>query len=330
MYGPTETTIWSAATPLGAEFVLIGESIANTQLYVLDRQMQPVPVGVPGELFIGGDGLARGYRNRPELTAERFVPNPFAATTPAGAGTRLYRTGDLVRYTPNGLIEFVGRIDHQVKVRGFRIELGEIESVLRRHPAVSQAVVLVREATQAGVLGAKQIVAYIVEDQAAQEPTKEQRTTALKRDADYPRFSVRCSPQELRRFLQQHLPDYMVPSGFVPLDVLPQTPNGKIDRQQLLALKVPVAEPDRAIIAPRTPTEELLVGQWAALLGREQISIHDSFVKLGGNSLLGIRLVAWVRETFQLKVPMRMLFDHPTVAKLAAWIEQQSHKAATA
>ncbi|HEX6289042.1 MAG TPA: amino acid adenylation domain-containing protein [Herpetosiphonaceae bacterium] len=325
MYGPTETTIWSAATPLGAESVLIGEPIANTQLYILDRQMQPVSVGVPGELFIGGDGLARGYRNRPDLTAERFVPNPFATTAPAGSGSRMYRTGDLVRYTSNGLIEFVGRIDHQVKVRGFRIELGEIESVLRQHPAVREAIVLVREA---GALGAKQIVAYIVESQEAQEQNNEQPAANPKLDSA--RFSARCAPQELRRFLQQRLPDYMVPSGFVPLDTLPQTPNGKIDRQRLLALNVPVSEPDRDIIAPRTPTEELLAGQWAALLGREQVSIHDSFTKLGGNSLLGIRLIAWVRETFQLNVPVRTLFDRPTVAKLAAWIDLQRSKAAAA
>ena len=278
-YGPTEShvvTVFSLSELPGKWPALppIGRPIANTKIYLLDPYLQPVPVGVPGELHIGGDGLARGYHNRPELTAERFIPNPFSEEP----GARIYKTGDLARYLPDGNIEFLGRIDHQVKIRGFRIELGEIEAVLGQHPAVTETVVLAREDKQ----GNKRLVAYIVRYQGST-----------------------ISTSELRNFLRQKLPDYMIPSAFVMLDSLPLTPNGKIDRK---ALPEPDSErPDLedSYIAPRSPIEKVLAGIWCEVLGLNQVGVHDNFFELGGHSLLATQVISRLRNVFEVEIPLR-------------------------
>jgi len=296
VYGPTEATViaswyregessWETAT------VPIGRPIANTRIYLLDHHLQPVPVGVPGELYIGGVNLARGYLNRPELTAERFIPDPFSGEP----GARLYKTGDLARYLPDGNIEFLGRTDHQVKVRGFRVELGEIEAVLREHPALREVVVVARE----DVPGDKRLVAYVV---PAQKPAP---TTS-----------------ELRRFLKERLPKYMIPSAFMVLDALPLTPNGKLDRRALPPPARVRPELERAFVAPRTPVEEELANIWAQLLGVERVGIYDNFFELGGHSLLVTQLLSRVRETFQVEVPPHSFFEAATVADLAVVIAQ--------
>jgi amino acid adenylation domain-containing protein len=292
LYGPTETTIWSAVAQVapGDGPVPIGRPIANTQVYLLDPHLQPVPIGVPGELYIGGHGVARGYLNRPELTAERFIVDPFRDEPQA----RLYKTGDLARYRPDGTLEFLGRLDQQVKLRGFRIELGEIEAVLTQHTAVRESVVLAREDAP----GARGLVAYIVPRQAPPPTTR-----------------------ELRSFLQAKLPNYMVPSTFVMLAALPLTPNGKVDRR---ALPVPDQERpllEEAFVAPRTPVEEALAGIWADVLGLTQVGIHDHFLELGGHSLLATQVIARLREAFQVELPLRSLFEAPTVADQAEYIE---------
>jgi amino acid adenylation domain-containing protein len=289
-YGPTEYTVvttWAlvAAGMASDAAPPIGRPIANTQVYVLDSHLQPVPIGVPGELHIGGVGLARGYHNRPELTAERFVPHPFSDQP----GARLYRSGDLVRYQADGQLEFLGRLDHQVKVRGFRLELGEVEAVLRQHPAVREAVVMARE----DVPGNPCLVAYVV----AQQPGP--------------------SNSELRRWLQARLPTYMVPAAFVPLEQLPLTPNGKVDRRTLPAPAHTRPPLEDAYTAPRTPVEEVLAGLWADLLKLTQVGIHDNFFELGGHSLLATQLISRLQATFQVEVPLRRLFEAPTVAALA-------------
>ena len=286
LYGPTETTIWSSTCriELEGDLISIGRPIANTQVYVLDEHLQPVPIGVPGELYIGGVGLARGYLHRPELTAERFIPHPFSRVP----GARLYRTGDLARYLPDGSLEFLGRRDQQVKVRGFRIELGEIEAGLCQHPAVREAAVLAREDTP----GSKRLVAYVV---ARQEPAP--------------------SSSALRSFLQQTLPDYMLPSAFVLLDRLPLTPNGKLDRAALPAPDRP--ERQTALAAPLSPAEALLADIWAQVLGLEQVGIHDNFFALGGDSILSIQIVARAQQA-GVHVSVKQLFQHQTIAELAA------------
>ncbi|HVH11393.1 MAG TPA: condensation domain-containing protein, partial [Longimicrobium sp.] len=256
----------------------IGRPISNTRVYVLDEGMRPTGVGVPGELYTGGDGLARGYVGRPGITAERFVPDPFAAA----AGGRLYRTGDRARWRADGAVEYLGRLDEQVKVRGFRIELGEIEAALRTAGA-ADCVVIAREDE-----GGKRLVAYVVGD--------------VEVDA-------------LRAELRRALPDYMVPSAFVPLDALPLTPNGKLDRRALPAPRF--AGDEDAYAAPRKPTEEVLAGILAELLRVERIGIHDSFFELGGHSLLATRVVSRIREVLGAEVPLRAMFEGPTVAELA-------------
>ncbi|HXO18854.1 MAG TPA: amino acid adenylation domain-containing protein, partial [Thermoanaerobaculia bacterium] len=307
LYGPTETTVWSAVgevkaaagEPLSA--IAIGRPLANTTLYLVDRYLQSAPVGVPGELCIGGAGLARGYLGRPDLTAERFLPDPFASAGATG-GARLYRTGDLARRRADGGIDFLGRIDNQVKVRGFRIELGEIEAALARHPAVRQAVVVVAEGTAAGgaALAEKNLQAYLVGEPAV-------------------------DPVELRTFLGRQLPGYMIPTGFVFLQALPLTPNGKVDRRALARLGL---APDRAaktpFVAPRTATEKRVAEIWAGLLGVERVSVNDDFFALGGHSLMGTRLVSRLRDAFEVEVPLRGLFEAPTVALLAFRIEAAS------
>jgi amino acid adenylation domain-containing protein len=293
LYGPTETTVWATAYKVEPEgsSVPIGRPIANTQIYLLDAHLQPVPIGVPGELHIGGIGLARGYLNRPEMTAEKFIPNPFSDEP----GTRLYKTGDLARYLPDGNIEFLGRIDHQVKVRGFRIELGEIETVLGRHPTVRETVVMARK----DVLGDNRLVAYVVPNQKPAPTTN-----------------------ELRSFLKRKLPQYMVPSTFMFLDALPLTPNGKVDRRALPAPDRVRPELERAFVAPRTPIEEMLAGIWAEVLGLEEVGIHDNFFELGGHSLVATQVMYRVRAASRVELSLRSLFERPTVAGLAEYVDR--------
>jgi acyl-coenzyme A synthetase/AMP-(fatty) acid ligase/acyl carrier protein len=299
LYGPTETTIWSVVgqvTPTD-DPVRIGRPIANTQVYLLDSYMQPVPIGVPGELYIGGDGLARGYLRRPDQTAERFVPNPFGLP-----GTRLYRSGDLARYRPDGDIEFLGRTDHQVKIRGFRIELGEIETVLGQHPTVRQCVVAVLEDTTGDTSASgrgQRLVAYVV-----------------------PRDRPGATVSELLSYLRRKLPEYMVPSGFVFLEALPLTPNGKVDRATLPAPDQHRPELEKAFVAPRTPAEGKLAEIWAEVLGLERVGIHDSFFDLGGHSLLATQAMSRIREAFHMDLALRRIFERPTIAGLAAFVEQ--------
>ena len=293
MYGPTETTIWSAASRVSAgHAVLIGGAIANTQFYIVDNSFQPVPVGVPGELCIGGDGVGRGYLNRPELTSEKFVGNPF----PGVAGGRLYRTGDLARYRAQGTIEFLGRMDQQVKLRGFRVELGEVESVLGQHPQVRQAVVIVREDAPGDPL----LVAYLI---AA--------------DAGAP------SAAELRDWLRSKLPEYMVPAIFVMLETLPLTPNGKVNRKALPAPSRSTAETKSGVVGPRDVLEQQLVRIWEKVLGVRQVGLRDSFFDLGGHSLTAVRLFAQVRKQTGQSLPLAILFQAPTVEQMAEILRNQ-------
>jgi non-ribosomal peptide synthase protein (TIGR01720 family) len=287
LYGPTEATIWATAAACcdGRRPPPIGLPISNTQVFVLDQHLCPVPIGVPGELHIGGVGLARGYLNLPELTAATFIPNPFSQQP----GARLYKTGDLARYLPDGNIEFLGRIDHQVKLRGFRIELGEIEAALRQHPAVQETIVLVREDKP----GEKRLVAYVV---ARQEPA--------------PSISA------LRHFLQETLPVYMVPAAFVWLQVLPTTPNGKVDRRTLPAPEQARPALEAAFLAPRTVEEHLLASVWSEVLGLAHVGIHDNFFELGGDSMLSIQVIARAHQAGLWFTPTQ-LFQYPTIAGLA-------------
>jgi amino acid adenylation domain-containing protein len=294
-YGPTEATTFTCCYRIPKENrqwhggIPIGRPISETQVYVLDRHLNPVPVGVSGELYIGGDGLARGYLNRAELTAERFLPHPFSTQT----GARLYRTGDLVRYLPDGTLEFLGRIDTQVKVRGYRIELGEIEAVLLSHPAVRAAVVVAREEEA----GDKRLVAYVVMEEAS------------------------VAAGELRGYLKEKLPEYMLPSAFVMLDELPLTANGKIDRRALPAPEGVRAELAGAFVAPRTPVEEMVTDVWRDVLGIERIGVDDNFFELGGHSLLATTVVTRLRDVLKVELPLRAIFETPTVRHLAELIE---------
>ncbi len=293
MYGPTETTIWSSVYEVEGndeKLVPIGRPIANTTFYILDANRQPVAEGASGELYIGGDGLARGYFERDELTAEKFVPDPFSIE----AGARLYRTGDLARYRHDGVVEFLGRIDHQVKIRGFRIELGEIEAVLEQHPEVKQAVVIAREDTP----GDKRLVAYLV------------AAAASRLD-----FAV------LRNWVKEQLPEYMVPAAWVEMPSLPLTPNGKVDRKNLPAPEYQRAELAGEYQEARTPAEEVMAGIWAEVLKLDQVGVHDQFFELGGHSLLATQVVSRIRHAFQVELPLRALFEAPTVAELSERVE---------
>jgi amino acid adenylation domain-containing protein/non-ribosomal peptide synthase protein (TIGR01720 family) len=306
-YGPTETTIgvltYAVDVPSHPKSatVLLGRPLANTQIYLLDKYKQPVPLGVPGEIYIGGDSVARGYLNQPEMTAERFIHNPFTNLRSGDSNqnqkfSRLYKTGDLARYLPNGAIEFLGRIDDQVKLRGFRIELGEIEAVLSQHPEVQQAVVTVREDD----LGNKQLVAYVVPDVETQNSASLQN---LKSD-------------ELRSFLKQKLPEYMLPANFVQLKALPLTANGKVDRRSLPAPDT--IKPEAAtFVAPRTSVEKALAEIWSQILGVEQVGIHDNFFTLGGDSILSIQAIAKANQV-GLRLTPKQIFEHQTIAQLAA------------
>ncbi len=292
LYGPTEATCQSTLIALapGIPANTIGRPISNTQVYVLDSHRELLPIGVPGELYIGGDGLARGYLNRPDLTAERFVPNPFSKDM----DSKLYRTGDLCRWRDNGTLEYLGRIDHQVKLRGFRIELGEIESILSQHPSIAQCVVFL----SADRPGDKRLVAYYTQ-------CDEQTPSVL----------------ELRESLGTKLPEYMVPAAYVKLDALPLTPSGKIDRRSLpLPDSKDVGVQDQYTPA-RNGIEEQLTQIWSEVLGIERIGIHDNFFALGGHSLLAVRLTSRIAEIFEVSLGVRRIFEQPTIAQLSEQIE---------
>lgn len=319
LYGPTETTIWSAVHRVlpGEKDVPIGHPIANTQLYVLDRHLQPVPIGVPGELFIGGNGLARGYVNQSALTDQKFLPNPFRT----GSTSKIYKTGDLVKYRSDGTLEFLGRLDHQVKIRGYRIELEEIETALNKHPAVQQCLVIVAEREQDNNKKSipnlefkdHQLVAYLVVEGLSLEqgPAEDSKT-------DSSLFDSYIS--KLREFLQESLPDYMVPSHFVFLEAFPLTPNGKVDRQKL---PKPVREGNirSRFCPPVTPLEHRLAEIWKNALGLQQVGIRDDFFELGGHSLLANQVITRMQAELGINISLTTFFERPTIAYLAKHIE---------
>jgi amino acid adenylation domain-containing protein len=292
-YGPTEATVEATlheATDRGQGSATrtelpIGHPIANVQVYVLDPRLQPVPVGVSGELYIGGDGLARGYLRQPGLTAAQFLPNPFGEP-----GSRLYRTGDLVRWLVGGNLEFAGRLDHQVKVRGFRVELGEVEAALTGHPDVRQAVVVARE----NAAGDRSLAAYVV-----------------------PEVATADLPVELAADLRRRLPEYMVPSDWLLLDALPTTPTGKVDRQALPDAGRLQPGPVRGFVAPRTPLERTIAEIWCTVLNLKQVGVEDDFFAMGGHSLLATQVVARIRSAVGIELPLRAIFEVPTVTGLA-------------
>lgn len=294
LYGPTETTIWSTIyrveksqlQDITGSNIPIGHPIANTQVQILDAHGQPVPIGVSGELHIGGDGLARGYLNRPELTNERFINHDSLSL--------LYKTGDLARWLPDGNIEFLGRLDNQVKVRGFRIETGEVEAALEQHPTVGQAVILARKEKSSEA----SLVAYVMAAQGEEE----------------------ADANQLQAFLRQKLPDYMIPSAFVIIESIPMTPNGKVDRKALPALSNDQLAVKVEYVAPRTPEEETIARICAEALDIERVGVHDNFFDLGGNSLIATRLIFQLQEHFQVRLPLVRLFESPTIAGLAAAI----------
>jgi amino acid adenylation domain-containing protein len=331
MYGPTETTVWSALQPITqpGRVPPIGRPIANTRMYILDRQLRPAPIGVVGELYIGGAGLARGYFAQPALTAERFVPNPFLSPPflPAGGGAAggvLYRTGDLARYWPDGTIECLGRRDQQVKVRGFRIELGDVEAALRAHPAVQASAVVLREDAP----GAMRLVAYVVQGSGVRDQGSgsEDKETSRQGDKEEPNVTlspghlVTLSPAELRAFLTARLPNYMIPVVFVALDELPLTPNGKLNRRALPAPDAAAVLPSATYAPPRDPTQVALADIWAQVLD-VRVGIHDNFFALGGHSLLATQVMSRVRATFKVELSVRTLFETTTVAALAERID---------
>nr|ALT22102.1 nonribosomal peptide synthetase [Anabaena sp. XPORK13A] len=289
LYGPSEATIDAAFHHCQEnefnDIITIGRPIANTQLYILNNTIQPVPIGVMGELYIGGLGVARGYLNRPDLTAEKFIQSPF------NPQQKLYRTGDLARYLPDGNMEYLGRIDNQVKVRGFRIELGEIEAVINAYPDVNQGVVIARE----DIPGNQRLVAYLV----------------TKDGFDWP---------QLRNLLKLQLPDYMLPATFVVLDSLPLTPNGKVDRKALPAPEIDLSK-EKEFVPPQTPSEEMIANIFATVLNIQLVGIHDNFFELGGHSLLATQVISRLRKAFEIEIPLKELFAAPTVAQLSDRIE---------
>lgn len=290
LYGPTETTVWALVEKLSDERpITIGRPIANTYLYVLDHHMRPVPRGVYGELYIGGICVGRGYSNQPELTAERFLPDAFSGKS----GARIYKTGDIVRYRFDGKVEYHGRNDHQIKLRGHRIELGEIEAALQKMPEISEAKVLVREGQQ----GDQRLVAFVMAE-----------------GERHPRG------EDLRRFLQGKLPDYMVPGSYLFLNEFPVTNSGKIDRKALLAMEA--GEQDQEYTQPQTPIEEIIAGIWSSVLGKERVGLNDNFFDHGGYSLLATQVVSRLRHAFHLDIPVRLIFEAPTVNSLAQCIKQ--------
>ncbi len=299
LYGPTEDTVYSTFTlrTRGGP-TTIGRPIANTQAYILDRHLQPQPIGVPGELFLGGEGLARGYLNRTDLTAEKFVSNPFDLSP----GARLYRTGDLARYLDDGNIEFLGRLDHQVKIRGFRIELGEIEAVLETSPGVRQALVTAQEED-----GENCLVAYV--------------------EGESPEA---VAPVTLRAFIRSRLPEHMIPSFIVGVPAMPLTPNGKVDRRALAALPKDRVRTAGGQTPPSTPTEIGLAEIWGEILGLKTVAANENFFELGGHSLKAVRVVSRVRAAFAIDLPVRALLEHPTIARLGAFVDAPERGAAHA
>nr|BBH87141.1 hypothetical protein KTC_18920 [Thermosporothrix sp. COM3] len=294
LYGPTETTIWSTMARVTAEEPpSIGRPIANTQIYLLDSSLQPVPIGIPGDLYIGGDGLARGYLNRPDNTAERFIPSPFSEEP----GARLYRTGDIARYREDGSLEYLGRADYQVKIRGFRIEPGEIESILTQHEAVQEAVVRVWEVAPGDV----RLVAYLIAATGHDLPSEE----------------------AFRQYLLQKLPAYMLPAHFLQVTTWPLTPNGKLNRQALPLPDEAETRRETHYVAPRNAAEEVFTEMWKQLLQVEQVGVYDNFFTLGGHSLLATRFIARLKKLLHLDLPIRVLFDKPTIAELAELLTQQ-------
>ncbi len=300
-YGPTETTVGVLTYRVEKDqeqdeqsyrTTPLGRPIANTQIYLLDQYRCPVPIGVPGEVYIGGASVARGYLNQPELTTERFIPDPFCAKL----GARLYKTGDLARYLPDGNIEFLGRIDDQIKLRGFRIELGEIEAVLRQHPAVQEAVVVAREATP----GDKRLTAYVI-----------------------PQRGQAISGADLQSYLMNHVPNYMVPAAVVLLEAFPFTPNGKIDRRSLPAPPCAQEVQSQGRVGPRTPLEAEVAQIWSQVMGINTVDIHADFFALGGHSLLALQMITHLRASLHIELSLRSFFQAPTVAGLAAYISQQ-------
>jgi amino acid adenylation domain-containing protein len=287
LYGPTETAVYSAIHKITGNdgTVLVGRPVNNTQVYILDKHQQPTPIGVPGEIWIAGGGVARGYLNRPELTAERFVADPFR---PDG---RAYRTGDLGRYREDGIIQCLGRVDHQVKLRGFRIELGEIESVLMEYPGIRQAVADVR----ASESGDKRLVAYLVAEGGSP-----------------------LAVSDLRNFLKSRLPEYMVPSAFIALEKLPVSPNGKLNRRALPSPDEAVSQAAREFVPPSSPVEEAIAEIFAEVLEIRDVGRNDDFFELGGHSLLATRVVSRLRDRFQIEMSPRLIFESPLVSELAA------------
>ncbi|HEX8275797.1 MAG TPA: amino acid adenylation domain-containing protein [Longimicrobiaceae bacterium] len=290
-YGPSECTVFSTCWPVPAGFaghgLPVGRPVGDRRVYVLDAALEPAPAGVPGELYVGGPAVARGYLNRPAMTAEKFVPDPFAGEP----GARLYRTGDRARWRPDGALEFMGRVDRQVKVRGFRVETAEVEAVLARHPAVREAAVVARDDAAA----VKRLVAYVAADAS-------------------------LSPDAVREHARAALPEYMVPSAVVVLDVLPLTRNGKLDRR---ALPAPAWEAQGRFVAPRTPDEEILAGIWAEVLGVERVGLHDDFFSLGGHSLAATRVLSRVARTLGVEVQLRALFEAPTLEGFASRVSAE-------
>ena len=300
VYGPTESTTYSCFYPVedvpeGSTTLPIGRPISNTQIYILNEQLQPVPVGTPGEIYIGGDGLARGYLNRPELTEERFISHPFHNLKSKIQNPKLYKTGDLARYLPDGNIEFVGRVDNQVKIRGFRIELGEVETALSQHPDIQQAVVTVRE----DVPGDKRLVAYVVSNQKSP-----------------------VTATTLKSFLEDKLPAYMIPAAWMVLDSLPLTPNGKVDRRSLPAPARTRPDLAAAFVAPRNSIEEQLATLWTELLGLDVVGVNDNFFCLGGHSLIVTQMIYRAREIFSVNISFAQVFANPTIAAVAEIIAQ--------
>jgi hypothetical protein len=302
LYGPTEAAI-DATSYVCSEsdshgWMPIGRPIANTQIYILEQYLAPAPIGVVGEIYIGGLGLARGYLNQPEFTAEKFIYHSFEGE-PA---RRLYKTGDLARYLADGNIEFLGRIDNQVKLRGYRIELGEVEAVLGQNPTVQSSVVMVREDEP----GDKRLIAYVV---ARPEKT--------------------FDASEVRKYLKYKLPEYMIPAALVLLDELPLTPSGKVDRRALPAPDQNGLQVANVYQPPRTPTEETLVAIWGKVLKLDKVGIYDNFFDVGGHSLLGTQVMSRIRSAFSIDLPLRHMFESPTVAEMADVITQSQWKQAS-
>ncbi|HXC68478.1 MAG TPA: non-ribosomal peptide synthetase, partial [Pyrinomonadaceae bacterium] len=296
MYGITETTVhvtyhcMTEGDVAHAASSVVGRPIPDLQVHILDERLQPMPVGLAGQMYVAGTGLARGYLNRPSLTAERFIPNPFSTS-----GDRLYQTGDKARYREDGTIEYLGRVDQQVKIRGFRVELGEIEAALREHAAVAQCAVIVREDNA----DEKRIVAYVV-----------------------PQGTDSVPVDELRECLKQKLPDYMLPTAFITIPEIPLTQNGKLDVKALPEPGSERPEMEREYVAPRTAVEEQLAQIWSRMLKIDQVGIHDNFFELGGHSLLATQVISQVREAFMVELSPRRLFEEPTIERLAVLITQ--------